>query len=256
MNRRNIIIGLGIIIAIAAVISLYFYFAYARYYNFIGEKKLTAPEMSPTIELPGPEGATEKDAVSYLALGDSLTAGVGCDNYRQPFPYLIAERLAQNSPVTLTNLGIPGAVAEDVKKYQLEKAVSLNPDYITLLIGINDIHNGLKAEAFSNVLSEILAELSKTKAKIILINIPFLGAGDILLPPYRGRINKQTELYNEEIKKIAVDNQVCLVDLYAKTKDAFKRDISLYSADHFHPSAAGYQLWSEIIYADSDCFAR
>jgi len=227
--------------------------AYAHIYNFIGAKNLSQPSMEQEFHFSGAV-KTEKTTVRYAALGDSLTAGVGAVDVKNSFPYLIADKLSAKSNVELLNLGEPGAVTNDVVKNQLDKAITFQPNLVTVLIGINDIHNRVSLADFKISFNKTISSLTlKTKARIIIINIPLLGTTDLLLPPFRLYFNNQTKKFNAAIKEIAAANNVCIVNLYNQTKNQFSKDLSVYAADHFHPSDDGYRLWSQIIYANSNC---
>jgi lysophospholipase L1-like esterase len=247
---------LAIYLIIAIAVFLYLNRSYAYIYNHIDNMNLTSPGTQQSYSFKNP--SLQADMIKYVALGDSLTAGVGSNDYQKTFPYLLAMKLMEKNDVTLTNLGGPGAKTKDVITDQIDKAAALNPDYLTLLIGTNDIHGLVSAKEFQTNFQTIIDQLTaKTKAKIIVINIPYLGAGNLILPPYDSYFDNKTKQFNQIIKKIADQKSLCYIDLYGQSKKSFAQNQKLYySSDLFHPSAQGYQLWSEIIYANSSCFSN
>lgn len=190
--------------------------------------------------------------ITYTALGDSLTAGVGVIKYEDSYPYQLAQKMSEGVVnVILHDRAYAGARTSDVVKNLLSSTISDKPDIVTVLIGVNDIHGNISKAEFAKNYTEIIKRLKEeTKAKIVVISIPYLGTNSLLLPPFNFYFKYETEEYNKIIKKLAQDNNVKLVDLYTLTQDMFKTP-ALFSTDLFHPSVNGYKLWAEIIYANS-----
>lgn len=244
MQRKKLlyIIPLCLIVGIL----IYLYFSYTHVYsNF---DKTTNPNMVLNYTIGDKQS---KQIIRYAALGDSLTAGVGASKIENSFPYLLSEKIAGKNQVKLFDLGQPGATSADLLQQQIIPLTSFTPDLITLCIGTNDIHQGITADTFKTNYNQILDELLKYKqAKIILINIPYLGSDSLVRPPWRSYYDSHIKKYNQVITKIANDHQLTLVNLYDKTKVYFKNNQSqVYSADLYHPNDAGYAYWTDIIYA-------
>ena len=246
MKKKIITVCLFICIFLVVYLFLAHYFIYKR----IGDVSLKPSDIKGEY-LINSKTVSEKKIV-YTALGDSLTAGVGILKYEDSFPYQLAQNISDSNTanVVLLDRAYPGAKTSDLIKNLLTTTINDNPDVITLLVGVNDIHNNVSKNEFAKNYAEILKQLKEgTKAKIFVINLPYLGADSLLLPPYNFYFNYQTKEYNKIIKKLAQENNVEYVDLYTSTQSMFK-DPVLYSPDLFHPSAKGYKLWSEIIYAN------
>lgn len=79
----------------------------------------------------------------YVALGDSLSEGIsdwGRGNRALGFATVLATAVRTASPeVRFTNLGMGGARVADVLRQQLEPAIKLQPDLVTLVVGANDL---------------------------------------------------------------------------------------------------------------------
>jgi lysophospholipase L1-like esterase len=238
----------GIVIIIVAIV--YCNRAYAYIYNHIDKVNLAAPDQNNTYLVVN--NKTASSSLTYVALGDSLSAGVGVDNYNESFPYLLAQYLAGNNyRLTLKDRAVPGARTQDLMNSLLPATINDNPDVVTLLIGVNDIHGWISKDEFRKNYDFILSRLTKeTKAKIYIVNIPYIGADNLILPPYNTIFDYQTKQYNEIISELAAKYSVKYIDLYTMTSDLFKRSGPHYAADFFHPSAEGYKIWADLIYAD------
>lgn len=186
--------------------------------------------------------------MKYTALGDSLTAGVGSADYRKTFPYLLAKQLSSKSPVALINLAFPGADAHDVLTSQLPKAISDQPEFISLLIGVNDIHNLRSKTDFERDYRQIVdGIIQKTTAKLVLINIPYLGQDALVWPPYNFLFDLRTRQFNSIIAGVAQEKKIRYIDVYHLV--SFNSP-DLYSSDEFHPSEKGYLLLGDVINAN------
>jgi lysophospholipase L1-like esterase len=191
--------------------------------------------------------------ITYVAIGDSLTAGVGASSVSSSLPALLAEKISadQGIPVSVKNLGVAGATSFDLLTGQILDASQYNPQIITLFIGTNDLHNFVPLDKFkSNLLTAIEALQRTTQAKIYLINVPYLGAKDLVLPPYDKYFDWELKKYNSVMAEVAQQTGVELVDLYSASKRPLQADSKLYCIDRFHPSDSGYALWADLIYGD------
>lgn len=234
-----------IIVIVIVCPLIYLNRTYAYFYDYLHLKNLSQHPQEITMI----KGGGEK-ILKYVSLGDSLTAGVGAQNNNSNYPYLLAQKLNTNaSSVELYNFSIPGANTSDVLNSQIPLAIAQKPDLITMLIGINDIHNLVGETKFKKNYENIISQLkSNTNAKIIVINIPYLGNKKILLFPYYILFNYETVQFNKIIKSITLANNIKYIDLYSKSLVPFQKDDSLYSVDYFHPSEKGYAFWSNYIY--------
>ena len=250
MNMRStaqtkIMIGFVIFLVI---IGLYLNRAYAHIYNTIGAAGLK-PVNSAGEHLIINNMIAATSSI-YVALGDSLSAGAGVSGSEQSLPYLLAQKMAgKDKKIVLNNYSVPGFKTGDLIDQLLAPAIAAKPNVVTLLIGVNDIHNQVSPDDFRKNYDEILSRLTKeTAAQIYVVNIPFIGGSGMMLPPYQFYFDNKTREFNAVIKELTIKHSVRYIDLYTPTVALFKTAGDHYSADLFHPSAAGYKIWAEIIY--------
>jgi lysophospholipase L1-like esterase len=243
MKKRTLIILLVVLVCAG----IYLNRSYAYIYDKIDDMALTASNSKQTYSF-GDTQTSNKDII-YVALGDSLTAGVGVDTYEQSYPYQFAQKLAQkNMQVTLYPYAIPGAKTKDITRSLLDAAIKPSPDIMTILIGVNDIHGGISTTEFKNNYEYILKRLTQeTHAKIYIVNIPYIGSPKLILPPHSIYFDKKTQDYNEILTQLATQYDVEYVDLYTPTHESAKQEL-YYASDLFHPSYLGYTLWAQILY--------
>jgi acyl-CoA thioesterase I len=182
--------------------------------------------------------------IVYVALGDSTGSGVGARNggyVVRLFNRLVERR--QGS--TLTNLCVSGATTDDLVRSQLERGIAMNPDLVTVGIGINDIGHGLTVDQFAKNYDQILSTLrQKTRAQIVVTNIPDISSAPRIPGPMRSGYQQQIIRFNARLEEIAKRHGVTVFDMYAISKDELPLHPEYFSSDGFHPSDKGYELWA------------
>jgi len=183
--------------------------------------------------------------IVYVALGDSTGAGVGARN--GGYVARLFQRLVQQRPGSkLSNLCVSGSTTEDVLRGQLEKGVAINPDLVTLGIGINDIGHGMTLDQFSRNYDRILSTLKeKTRAQIVVTNIPDISTAPVIPGAMRGQYQQQIIQFSKRLEEIAARHGVTVFDVYTITTKELPSHPEYFSADGFHPSDQGYELWAE-----------
>lgn len=189
--------------------------------------------------------------LTYVAIGDSLTAGVGVDTYLQSYPYVLAQKIADNTRhVHLKPFAVPGVRSAYVLDHFIEPAVASKPDIVTLFIGVNDIHGNVPVREFKEHYAHILERLTQeTDAEVYALALPYIGTSELISLPYRYYFNWRTHQYNAMIATLAEQYGVTFVDIYTVHQPHALED-AYYATDFFHPNAVGYRLWAESIYAD------
>lgn len=227
------------LLVLLLIIGGYLNLTYAYFYNFLSQKHLVAPIHETKVII---SNNLTTQTIKYVSLGDSLTEGVGASVYQKTYPYLLARKLSSKNNAELVNLARAGDTSEDVLANQLPQALSARPDLVTLLIGVNDLHNLISLKRFEDNYTEIVSNLKKSGAKIYLLSIPYLGSSKIIYPPYNLILDFRTKQFNSVIKKKAAEMKVEYIDLYS-----LKKGPTFYSPDQFHPSDFGYEEWSKAI---------
>ena len=183
--------------------------------------------------------------IVYVALGDSTGAGVGARN--GGYVARLFQRLGERRPGSkLSNLCVSGSTTEDVLRGQLERGVAMNPDLVTLGIGINDIGHGLTLDQFARNYEEILSTLKeKTHAEIVVTNLPDISTAPRIPGSMRREYQQQIIQFSKRLGEIAARHGVTVFDVYTITTRELPSHPEYFSSDGFHPSDEGYELWAE-----------
>lgn len=197
-----------------------------------------------------------KENDKLLFIGDSITeAGRDRSNLEdlgQGYAFMIAKELQIRVPemkLSFINRGVGGDKLRHVKKRWEQDCLELNPDIVTIHIGINDTwHNAGKftsaiVEEFEQFEAEyrfLLKSLhQRTDARVILME-PYV------LPYPKDRVNwrEDLEVRIQLVRKMAREYQTELIPLDGlMNAAAIKHGYNFYTKqDGIHPTAAGHKL--------------
>ncbi|NIH83448.1 SGNH/GDSL hydrolase family protein [Amycolatopsis granulosa] len=175
----------------------------------------------------------------FVALGDSFTEGVGDPDATRPngvrgWADRVAEQLAAADPqFRYANLAIRGRLLEQVIAEQLEPALALQPDLVSLYAGGNDLlRPKADIDALAARLEDAVGQLAKTGATVLL----FTGVDGVEDPVFR-KLRGRTAIYNEHTRVIAARHGALLVDMWGMRQ---LRDRRLWSADRLHLNSLGH----------------
>ncbi len=238
------------LLLLVGALAIYLNWANVHFYHRLYTARLVWPQLQHTYLIGDSSGPT----VKYVALGDSLTAGVGAESYDQSYPYILARWYAGSSgrQVELRPLATPGYKTSDLIKRHLDNAIKQRPDIVTVLIGNNDVHSLQPSAAeFHKNYALILKRLTtETNARVVVMTLPYTGADTLILPPYNYYYQYRTHVLNREIRSVAAEYNVPVVDLYTPTWPLATNTGPHYARDAFHPSSFGYAWWARIIIDD------
>ncbi|MCW2506591.1 MAG: Lysophospholipase [Actinomycetia bacterium] len=180
--------------------------------------------------------------LTLAMLGDSSAAGLGVEVPRETPAALLASglsRIAQR-PVKVICVAVIGAESRGLLP-QVAKVLPYAPDVAVAMIGGNDVtHRVLPAVAVRH-LDQAVRTLVEAGAEVIVGTCPDLGTIEPIQPPLRWvarRWSRQLAAAQTIAVVEAGGRSVSLGDLLGPEFAA--RPAQMFSADRFHPSAAGY----------------
>jgi lysophospholipase L1-like esterase len=178
----------------------------------------------------------------YVAIGDSQTEGLWDGDDGQGlvgFADRLATMIDAHHPgLTYANLAVRGRRIRDLLDEQLPAALALQPDLISVCIGMNDVTR--PGPYFGSALADLddlHHHLAGSGATVLTTTFPDIAK---ILPIGR-MIASRVEQINDEIRAAAARHEFRLVDLY----DAPSMTVpDTWSADRVHGSAKGHQLFA------------
>lgn len=175
----------------------------------------------------------------YVALGDSFTEGVGDVDPTRPnglrgWADRVAEQLARHDEgFAYANLAIRGHLLDAVIAEQLEPAVAMNPDLVTIYAGGNDLMRpGLDVDALVDRYDTAIGKLAATGATVVVFTAYDTGWAPVFRK-LRGRI----AIYNELVREVADRHGVMVLD-YWRLKGF--DDYRMWDTDRLHMSSLGH----------------
>ncbi|WP_461164110.1 SGNH/GDSL hydrolase family protein [Arthrobacter sp. R4-81] len=182
----------------------------------------------------------------FVALGDSFTEGVGDPEAESPgglrgWADRVAEELSVDHPdFAYANLAVRGRLLQQIINEQLEPALALNPDLVTLSGGGNDlVFRASDPDRLAEKLDEAVDKLSATGATVVLFTGPDWGA-----TPVFGLVRGKIAIFNEHLRAIAVRHDSIIVDLWALRQ---LRDHSMWDPDRLHFSPLGHHTIAAMV---------
>ena len=191
-----------------------------------------------------------------LFIGDSITdggrarpvgegAGLG-DGYVRYVDALLAVAYPELR-LRVTNMGVSGDTVRHLAARWEEDVIALSPDYLAVMIGINDVWRHFDASLRPETWVEP-EEYERTYAGLIERTMPQLK-GLVLMTPFFIEPNKADPMrrmmdrYGEIVKNLAARFGALLVD----TQAAFDRMLGHYHAyhlahDRIHPNHIGHMV--------------
>jgi acyl-CoA thioesterase-1 len=186
----------------------------------------------------------------YVALGDSYTIGTSVEEDER-WPNQLVGRLSDAADVELVgNLGVNGFTSNDLIRHELPRLARLQPELVSVLIGVNDVVQGVPDERFGANVSEILDRiLKRVPAQMVFA----VATPDYTVTP-QGAAFGIPELQragilhvNEILRRSAEERGVAFVpDIFEISAEAGD-DAGMVADDGLHPSGAQYARWVDAI---------
>jgi lysophospholipase L1-like esterase len=175
---------------------------------------------------------------TYVALGDSFTSGLVSGETR--WPDQVARALGPD--VRYENLAWVGATSEDVERSQLDRALSLQPDLVTLICGANDVLESVRPDpdGYAERLGRMYARLRRERpsAVVLTATYPDISRFLDLRPRTSARVQRGMRVFNAACRRVADRHGVALLEGFDHPAAS---DRSTYAADGFHPSPEGHR---------------
>ena len=163
----------------------------------------------------------------WVALGDSLTQGIGASSLDTTFVRQVQRFLAESGrPVPVLNLSVSGARIQDVIDAQLPKLAALahEPAFVTCTVGSNDL---LRSVRLKRTTTQLRGLFDALPAGSVVATLPAAGS---MVAKYVNRIIEgEAPLREHRIADVAAH------------LSGWRRRIA---GDGFHPNDEGYAAWT------------
>lgn len=183
----------------------------------------------------------------YVALGDSYTIGTSVEAAER-WPNQLVDRLPEL--VLAGNLAVNGYTSADLIDRELPAVDELRPEFVTVLVGVNDVVQGVPDTVYAGNVAVILDRVLEVAPanRVVCVATP-----DYTRTP-RGGDYGDPELQSDGIVRVnAILREACELREIAFVPDVFEIsleaavDRSLVASDGLHPSGEQYRRWVDAI---------
>ena len=194
---------------------------------------------------------------TFLFQGDSITdagrddekqglAGLGCG-----YAFLLASEIENNhkDKIDFINRGKSGDRITDVYARIKEDIINLKPDYMSILIGVNDVSHeltmncGVSPKKFRMIYGMLIDEIREVLPDIkIVILEPFVLKGTATEKLWKD-FDREVRILAEISKQVAEEYETDFIPLQKKFDElSSDGNTEYWSADGIHPTLAGHEV--------------
>jgi acyl-CoA thioesterase-1 len=202
-----------------------------------GMSTQTSPSVRPSAE-----------GLRYVALGDSYTIGTSV-SADESWPSQLVSRLGERLMLT-ANLGVNGHSTDDLIHDELPALDRLEPEFVTLMIGVNDVVRGVPQSTYAANVDRILDDLL---TRLPADRIVAVATPDYTVTPMGASFGSPAQQsaaiadFNEVLRSAAERRGIAFVPEIFDISLAAATDRSLVAEDGLHPSGSQYGLWVDAI---------
>src|SRR5881396_1931557 len=180
-------------------------------------------------------GAPSEDGRHVIvALGDSLTAGLGVDP-ADNYPGKLQRKLdAGGYKYRVVNAGVSGDTSAQGLS-RLASVRALRPEFVILALGANDGLRGLPIESTRRNLETIITELQRDGTRVVLAGM--------MIPPNYGP--EYARAFRDVFPELAKKYRIPLIPFLLQ---GVAGDPVLNQPDGIHPTAQGYDIVADNVW--------
>lgn len=206
------------------------------------------PVASPEPPLTVPEPLS---VIRYVALGDSYTIGAGVEEYER-WPNLLVDHLNEEGIEIelVTNPAQTGWTTKQLLSLEMPVLQAAQPDFVTVMIGVNDYFQRVAPELFQERFAQILDEVQTELAdpsQVVVVNIPDYSVTPTGARYDFGGVSEGIQDFNRIIEAESSQRGLQVVNVYDVSLEASERPEWI-ATDGLHPSGLQYQAWEELIF--------
>jgi lysophospholipase L1-like esterase len=176
----------------------------------------------------------------YVAIGDSSTEGLDDPDERSGYRGW-ANRLAahvastQSCPLLYANLAVRGRNTRQIRDEQLEPALAMRPDLVTLFTGVNDVTSRrFDADTVGRDVEHMQRTLIEQGATVIGFTLPDIS----LVMPITRLVSGRVDALNHALRDASAASGAILVDI---ARHSVGSDPRLWSVDRLHANSVGHE---------------
>ena len=193
-----------------------------------------------------------------MAMGDSTVEGTGASSPEKSYAGILYATIKKHKKnVLYENVGKHRAPISEVISDQLDRAIELQPDLITISVGANDLRVRTLPHIFERRLRSLIEKiLTETDSQIVINTIPDFSHAPTI-PGYIRHVSRfAIKHFNAIITKVAKEKKIIVVDLFDHGTYYSQHFPEAIASDGFHPSDIGYAIWAREVLSGMKPYMR
>jgi len=183
----------------------------------------------------------------FAVLGDSIAYGQGAAKPADTAAARLAAGLTGRGIDTdLRVYAVPGARSEGLAA-QLKQALPWRPQLALIIIGANDLTRLIPPPQAAAQLGAAVRQLRAAGAEVVVAPAPDLSVVPWVPPQMRPVVQAGSAALHQAQAQASLAAGAHVADIGMSSAAGFAADPSLFSADRFHPSSAGYARIAEVL---------
>ena len=191
--------------------------------------------------------AEEDSSVRYVALGDSFTIGTAVEEAER-WPNQLSGRISEIELVA--NLAVNGFTSGDVIAQELPALGQHEPQFVTLLVGVNDVVQGVPEGQYAANVGRIVDALIGRLPPNRIVSV---ATPDYTKTPQGAAFgdpdlqSRRIERVNATLRSVCEDHEIAFVAAPHSISLEAAADPKLVADDGLHPSGEQYRRWTDAI---------
>ena len=224
-------------------------YALLRLQGILARRAIHGVALHDPPEADGDYGRGSDPCLRLVVLGDSSAASFGVDRTEDALGALVAAGVATRAgrPVALSTYAMVGARSEHLAG-QITRACEHPVDAAVVLVGAYDVTHRVSNQESVRFLDAAVRRLRDQGAEVVVATCPDLGTVEPIPPPLRWLARRWS-------RRLAAAQTVAIVEAGGRAvslgstlgPEFDTRGAEMFSADRFHPSAAGYRAAARAI---------
>lgn len=203
-----------------------------------------SPELD-SFDPSGEFGDPSRPTLRIAVLGDSSVTAPGVGGAADIWVSRVCQRMAENHHVVLRSFAVGGAMAHDLIREQLQRALEFDPDLVFVSVGANDAIKAVPLRVFERNLDHLVESLAATGAIVVQSGVGDLGSIPRLFPPLRHLMSRRALRFDRAHWRVAKRHGATVVDQRSDDRSVWYESRELWADDLFHVSSHGHARWAE-----------
>jgi lysophospholipase L1-like esterase len=180
--------------------------------------------------------------LAFAVLGDSIAYGQGAARPADTVAARLSADLADAGITTDVRVyAVPGARSQSLAG-QVQRAAARPPDLALIIIGANDLTRFVAPQHAAAHLADAVRVLRAAGAEVVVAPAPDLSVVPWVPAQMRPAVRAASLLLQQAQTRAARAAGARIADVGVSPAAGFAAGPSLFSADRFHPSSAGYAV--------------